>query len=31
MSELFESKWAETKTALTEGLNGNKKRQWTLC
>jgi len=26
MSEIFESKWAETKTALTEGLEGNKKK-----
>jgi len=26
MSEIFESKWAETKTALTEGLAGNKKK-----
>ena len=26
MSELFESKWGETKTALTEGLEGNKKK-----
>ena len=27
MSEIFESKWGETKAALTEGLQGNKK--WT--
>ena len=26
MSELFESKWGETKAALTEGLSGNKKK-----
>jgi hypothetical protein len=26
MSELFESKWSETKSALTEGLAGNKKK-----
>ena len=26
MSEIFESKWSETKTALTEGLEGNKKK-----
>jgi hypothetical protein len=26
MSELFESKWGETKAALTEGLTGNKKK-----
>jgi len=26
MSELFESKWGETKAALTEGLVGNKKK-----
>jgi hypothetical protein len=26
MSEIFESKWSETKTALTEGLAGNKKK-----
>ena len=26
MSELFESKWSETKSALTEGLVGNKKK-----
>jgi len=26
MSELFESKWSETKSALTEGLEGNKKK-----
>ena len=26
MSELFESKWVETKSALTEGLAGNKKK-----
>jgi hypothetical protein len=26
MSELFESKWGETKAALTEGLQGNKKK-----
>jgi hypothetical protein len=26
MSELFESKWGETKQALTEGLAGNKKK-----
>jgi hypothetical protein len=26
MSELFESKWGETKSALTEGLAGNKKK-----
>ena len=26
MSELFESKWGETKAALTEGLAGNKKK-----
>jgi len=26
MSELFESKWGETKSALTEGLTGNKKK-----
>ena len=26
MSELFESKWGETKSALTEGLEGNKKK-----
>jgi hypothetical protein len=26
MSELFESKWGETKQALTEGLTGNKKK-----
>ena len=26
MSDIFESKWAETKTALTEGLAGNKKK-----
>ena len=26
MSELFESKWSETKQALTEGLEGNKKK-----
>jgi hypothetical protein len=26
MSELFESKWSETKAALTEGLAGNKKK-----
>jgi hypothetical protein len=26
MSEIFESKWSETKTALTEGLTGNKKK-----
>jgi hypothetical protein len=26
MSELFESKWSETKAALTEGLVGNKKK-----
>jgi hypothetical protein len=26
MSEIFESKWSETKTALTEGLVGNKKQ-----
>ena len=26
MSEIFESKWAETKSALTEGLAGNKKK-----
>jgi len=26
MSELFESKWGETKKALTEGLAGNKKK-----
>ena len=26
MSEIFESKWGETKTALTEGLDGNKKK-----
>jgi len=26
MSEIFESKWGETKKALTEGLEGNKKK-----
>ena len=26
MSEIFESKWGETKSALTEGLEGNKKK-----
>jgi len=26
MSELFESKWGETKAALTEGLSGNRKK-----
>ena len=26
MSDLFESKWGETKAALTEGLTGNKKK-----
>jgi len=26
MSEIFESKWGETKQALTEGLEGNKKK-----
>ena len=26
MSEIFESKWSETKAALTEGLAGNKKK-----
>jgi len=26
MSEIFESKWSETKQALTEGLEGNKKK-----
>ena len=26
MSEIFESKWVETKSALTEGLEGNKKK-----
>jgi len=26
MSEIFESKWGETKSALTEGLDGNKKK-----
>ena len=26
MSEIFESKWGETKAALTEGLQGNKKK-----
>jgi hypothetical protein len=26
MSEIFESKWSETRTALTEGLAGNKKK-----
>jgi len=26
MSEIFESKWSETKSALTEGLAGNKKK-----
>ena len=26
MSEIFESKWSETKQALTEGLDGNKKK-----
>jgi len=26
MSELFESKWGETKAALTEGLTGNRKK-----
>ena len=26
MSEIFESKWGETKAALTEGLAGNKKK-----
>ena len=26
MSEIFESKWSETKSALTEGLTGNKKK-----
>jgi hypothetical protein len=25
MSELLESRWQDTKTALLEGLNGNKK------
>ena len=25
MSELLESRWQDTKTALVEGLNGNKK------
>jgi len=28
MSEIFESKWGETKSALTEGLEGNKKKLW---
>ena len=27
MSEIFESKWGETKSALTEGLDGNKKKE----
>ena len=26
MSDIFESKWGETKAALTEGLAGNKKK-----
>ena len=26
MSDIFESKWGETKAALTEGLQGNKKK-----
>ena len=26
MSDIFESKWSETKQALTEGLAGNKKK-----
>ena len=26
MSDIFESKWSETKEALTEGLAGNKKK-----
>jgi len=26
MSDIFESKWGETKSALTEGLEGNKKK-----
>ena len=26
MSEIFESKWGETKKALTEGLEGNKRK-----
>ena len=31
MSELFESKWGETKAALTEGLAGNKKKNNGCC
>ena len=31
MSEIFESKWSETKTALTEGLEGNKKKNYGRC
>ena len=31
MSDIFESKWGETKAALTEGLAGNKKKLWMLC
>ena len=29
MSDIFESKWGETKQALTEGLAGNKKKSLT--
>ena len=28
MSDIFESKWGETKQALTEGLAGNKKKNY---